>query len=104
MSYMRGRHYLWRDDSHLHVWVANGQDGWKESGWSESHLDADASGVGIPLAVIDDFVAMRLAELVDSGVVEQVVDRALSRYHGNGGCIALEKHAVEIKKACGLLF
>jgi hypothetical protein len=32
MSYMRGRHYLWVDGSHVHIWSAEGYDGWDESG------------------------------------------------------------------------
>ncbi len=99
MSYVRGRHYLWRDDEGLHVWVADGDDGWRDSGWGEAHGGGKAAGACVPLDIVDDFVVMRLAELVESGAVDEVVDRAVARYRGNGGCVALEAFAEPIKRA-----
>lgn len=101
MSYVRGERYLWRDDERLHVWVADGDDGWRDSGWGETHSGGSAEGVSVPLDIIDDFVVMRLAELLDSGTLDDVVNRAVARYHGNGGCVALEALAGPIKRAVG---
>jgi len=101
MSYMRGEHYVWSDDSRLHVWVADGSDGWEHSGWAESYKDSNASGVSIPVAVLDELVVMRLAEILDGEMVSQVIDRALSHHRGNGGCVALATHAARLKDALG---
>lgn len=33
MSYMRGDHYIWHDGENVHLWVADGKDGWDQSVW-----------------------------------------------------------------------
>lgn len=33
MSYMRGNNYIWHDGENLHLWVADGKDGWNQSVW-----------------------------------------------------------------------
>ncbi len=70
MSYMRGRYYLWRDDERLHIWAADGYDGWDESGWAfapDKNPEAEgsrASGVSILMEVIDEPVVVRIAEMI----------------------------------------
>lgn len=32
MAYLRGDQYVWSDEERLHIWVADGYDGWGESG------------------------------------------------------------------------
>jgi hypothetical protein len=99
MSYIRGEHYLWADDTRLHVWVADGEDGWRDSDWAESHGGSKAGGIYLPLDVVDDFVVMRLAQLLESETLRAVVDRAVDRHRGNGGCVGLERLAPRIKSA-----
>jgi hypothetical protein len=98
MSYMRGDRYLWCDGTHLHFWAADGSDGWAKSGWVEDRGE-EASGVALPLEVVDELVVMRLAELVEAGAFAAAVERALSRHGGNGGCVALEQYALALKEA-----
>jgi hypothetical protein len=98
MAYMRGDYYLWtdsgKDDGWLHIWVREGYDYWDISGWA-CHDGPDenptrgedfqnASGTRIPLRVIDDFVIMRLAQLINEGRVEEAIDRALPNARGSG--------------------
>ena len=92
MSYMRGDYYLWSDGKEvLHIWVADGYDGWDEAIWAadeggKRHEErAKASGVGIPEKVMDEFVVMRLAQMVEENLVEDAIDRAIENYGGNFG-------------------
>jgi hypothetical protein len=105
MSYMRGRHYLWDDGNRLHLWVADGYDGWEESVWAEHFAgvapadDSEGSrpsGVAIGQGAMDEYVVMRLAELVQEGLVVAAIDRALTKHRGNGGCQALDRTAASI--------
>src|SRR5689334_14266412 len=91
MAYMRGDYCLWDDESGLHIWAADGYDGWDESGWHRDaegnihsrHLrDGDnvASGVSIPQEIMDEYVMMRLAELLEAGHLEETLDRTLRRW------------------------
>jgi hypothetical protein len=109
MAYMRGRHYLWRDDR-LHVWVADGHDGhdgWDEPDWGEAHRTSGEghtgssrpSGVSLPQDVADEYVVMRLAELLRDGVVLDAIERALTNHAGNGGAVALVQYAEELRRA-----
>lgn len=112
MAYMRGEYYLWDDESGLHLWAARGYDYWDESGWHrdddgqiyEGHLsnrENTASGVSIPQEVIDEYVVMRLAQLVYEGNLVQAIDRAITPrgYNGNIGGMMLEKNADKLKAA-----
>ena len=108
MSYMHGRIYLWVDDSHVHIWSAEGYDGWDESSWvkefeapsgRQSVSFGRPSGVSVRQKVADEYVAMRLAELVAAGQIGAVMDRALSAHRGNRGCKALEQHGSAIRSA-----
>jgi hypothetical protein len=100
MSYLRGEYYLWSDDRRVHFWAMDGADHWADSGWGESatarHAEAGddeaepgPGGVALPHEVVDDFVLLRLAELIQDGQVATVVARALERAGGNFGASAL---------------
>ena len=95
MSYMRGRHYVWCDGERLHLWAANGYDGWDDSIWASGFSNSNgrgahrASGVAIPTDVIDELVVMRLAEMIAGGTVAATIERACAKHKGNGGCEVL---------------
>ena len=106
MSYMRGDYYLWSDGAEvLHIWVADGYDGWDEAMWATNEGGkryedrAKASGVGIPEKVMDEFVVMRLAQMVKEDLFEDAIDRAIENYGGNFGCAALSQAAEGLKAA-----
>ena len=94
MAYMRGDNYLWSDGNRLHVWVADGYDGWDEAGWHRvddgdeypvdpAHLEAGtntASGVSISQETVDEYVMMRLAELISKGLDEDAMTRAVAKW------------------------
>lgn len=112
MSYMRGRHYLWVDGTHVHIWSAEGYDGWDESTWAQGFLPpADRrsaafgrpSGVSVRQKVADEYVAMRLAELVATGELIAAMDRALANHAENSGCRALAEHAPSLRAALSQL-
>jgi hypothetical protein len=91
MAYMRGEYYLWNDGSDwLHIWSATGYDGWDEAAWAcdeegNRHPGMEeASGTSLPLRVMDDFVIMRLAQLIYEGQVEEAIDGALPNARGSG--------------------
>jgi hypothetical protein len=103
MAYLRGDVYIWLGgDDRVHVWVADGDDGWAESGWAlcddDRHAPGreDASGVGVPQAPMDEFVVMRFAQLLDEGVLSDAINRALENHTGNGGCVALTRRAEQL--------
>ena len=107
MAYMRGDHYLWRDDRSMHFWAVDGYDSWDESGWAEGRAPAvdgtgpgpTPGGVSLPQEVADEYVVMRVAELVGEGLLPAAVARALARHAGNFGCAALRKLATPIVAA-----
>ena len=105
MSYMRGDNYIWSDGERLHIWVADGYDGWDEAIWAidereKRHEDrANASGVSIPEEVMDEFVVMRLAQMIKEGLVDDAIDRAVARGAGNFGCEALVKNKEKLREA-----
>jgi hypothetical protein len=102
MSYMRGDTYIWHDGENVHLWSADGKDGWDQSVWDtgitgkgpsdeeESDPDVKASGVMIPESVLDELVVMRLAEMIQERKAGEAVKRAISKWSGNGGCLALK--------------
>ena len=107
MAYIRGDHYIWSDGERLHVWMFDGADGWEESGWA-TDLDgrrganrATASGTSIPQSVMDEYVMMRVVELVDEGLIGGTIQRALR--HGNFGGQSLAKRAESIVNALARL-
>ena len=118
MAYLRGDYYLWTDsEDRLHIWAANGQDGWDDTIWHrnedgevyERHLKdgADqASGTSIPHEVMDEYVVMRLAQILSEGTVAETIDRTLGpdgRGGGNIGGQRLKKNAEKIKAALSSL-
>jgi hypothetical protein len=109
MAYMRGDHYLWQDGAQLHLWAAAGYDGWDESVWAEGRLGRSTqaaggvleapSGVGISQSVVDEYVAMRLAELIRERRLSEAIERALANQSDNAGCEALVVLAPMIDRA-----
>lgn len=108
MAYMRGHYYVWSDsEDWLHVWVTNGYDGWDESIWACDENDKrhegmeNASGVRLPQKVMDEYVAMRIAELIIDGKVADTIDRVFSPegQGGNFGSMVLEKNKEKLKAA-----
>lgn len=103
MAYLRGNYYLWADgDNRLHVWACDGADGWMDSGWASDGSNRlptrqNASGLSIPEEVMDEYVIMRFAELIESRTAADTIDRALR--HGNFGGEALKQRAQSIKRA-----
>lgn len=104
MAYLRGDYYIWGDgEDRLHVWACDGADNWMDSGWARAvgpellPTHQHASGVSIPVDVMDEYVMMRFAQLIDSATAKAVIDRALR--HGNFGGEALKKWADSIKRA-----
>ena len=109
MSYIRGDYYIWHDGENLHIWVADGKDGWDRSVWytgitgkepsdeDKGNSDVKASGVMIPELVLDEFVVMRLAEMLQEKKAREAVKRAFSKWSGNGGCLALNKYAEQLE-------
>ena len=114
MAYMRGDYYLWTDESGLHLWAADGYDAWDIAGWhliddeddhplvSPAHIqdgENTASGVSIHQEIMDEYVMMRLAEMIDEGLVTQAIERAVdpNLRGGNLGGRMLEKNAEMLK-------
>lgn len=112
MSYIVGRHYVWVDAAHVHIWSAEGYDGWDESSWAQgfeapterrSAAFGRPSGVSVRQTLADEYVAMRLAELVATGEFSAAMDRALANHGENSGCQALVEHASSLRAALGQL-
>jgi hypothetical protein len=108
MSYILGRQYVWVDATHLHVWSAEGYDGWDESSWAqdfETPNDRRSAAFGLPggvslrQKVADEYVVMRMAELVATGEIGAVMDRALANHGANRGCQGLVQHASSLRAA-----
>ncbi len=112
MSYMLGRQYVWVDATHIHIWSAEGYDGWDESSWAqgfEGPTDRRSAAFGLPSGVsvrqkvADEYVVMRMAELVATGEFSAAMDRALANHGGNSGCQALVEHAPSLRAALSQL-
>lgn len=102
MSYLRGDTYIWSSGDRVHIWVADGYDGWDDSGWGQNYDTSEqirASGVGINEITMDEFVMMRLAQMVERNLVDSAIDRAIEHGKGNGGCESLVKNAEGLKSA-----
>lgn len=102
MAYTRGDYYLWSDDSRVHIWVRDGYDGWDDSVWNEGSGggkgEVQPSGVAVPLQVADEFVVMRVAQLIESRQLTDVVTRTVEKWEGNGGCCALTQLGARLKQ------
>ena len=115
MAYMRGDYYLWSDESSLHLWAYDGYDWWDEAGWHRMddgkdypvdpmHLkdgENNASGVSIHQDIMDEYVMMRLAQMVHEGTVNAAIDRATAPEGrgGNVGGMMLAANADTLKQA-----
>lgn len=102
MSYLRGDTYIWSSGDRLHIWVADGYDAWDESGWAEGRdigKPISASGVGISEENMDEFVMMRLAQMVEGKLVDSAINRAVEHGTRNGGCDSLARNAEALKTA-----
>lgn len=51
--------------------------------------------------VADEYVVMRMAELVATGELGAVMERALANHGANSGCQALVQHAPSLRAALG---
>ena len=117
MAYMRGDYYLWTDESGLHLWAHDGYDNWDETSWHRmddgkdypiepTHLkdgENNASGVSIHQEVMDEYVMMRLAQMVYEGTVDAAINRATDP-EGRGGNVGgrmLAANTDTLKKALG---
>jgi hypothetical protein len=112
VSYILGRQYVWVDATHVHIWSAEGYDGWDESTWTQgfeapsdrrSAAFGRPSGVSVRQKVADEYVVMRMAELVATGEFSAAMDRALANHGANKGCQALVEHAPSLRAALGQL-
>jgi hypothetical protein len=112
LSYMLGRQYVWVDATHVHIWSAEGYDGWDESSWAQkfeppserrSAAFGRPSGVSVRQNLADEYVAMRMAELVATGELSEAIDRALASHRENSGCQALVTHAAPLRAALSQL-
>ena len=111
MSYMRGAHYFWSDGERIHLWSSEGYDGWDHSGWAEGYgvephdpnrAVPSPGGVCLPEVVADEYVLMRLAELIHEGAAVAALDRAVASHggpDGNGGAWALSELASALRIA-----
>ncbi len=109
MAYMRGQNYVWRGCDGVHFWSAEGYDGWDESGWAQAHAERSeasdgeilrkASGVGVPQAVADAYVMLRLAQLLDEGRAADILDAALVHGGDNVGAMALHVWSSRLRTA-----
>ena len=44
MAYIRGPHYLWRDDNRVHLRAEDGYAGWHDTDWAEGWYHSGAPG------------------------------------------------------------
>ncbi len=55
------------------------------------------TGVGIPERKTDEYVVMRLSEMIKEGLVEETIDPTLDTCSGNFGCEASAQSAESLK-------
>jgi hypothetical protein len=97
MSYTRGENYIGSSGDRTHLWIGDGEDNWAECGWNEGRPHPRPAGVAVPQDVMDEYVVMRFAQLLRERRVGPIVDRALARHAGNGGCHALVELADRLR-------
>ncbi len=101
MAYFRGENYIWSDGDDLHLWVREGLDQWNNVGWcfdENEQTYPNASGVAVPENFINQFVMMRLAEILVHSTPEQVeklIDEACAV--GNFGSDCLKRNIQTLK-------
>ncbi|MSQ48137.1 MAG: hypothetical protein EXR78_07080 [Deltaproteobacteria bacterium] len=93
MSYMRGDIYIWADSVNVHFWSRDGYDSWDDAVWNSPDRAPGAYGVALPQVVADEYVVMRMAEMLNEGCVVTAIEQALRKFSGNGGCLALAEHS-----------
>jgi hypothetical protein len=112
MPYMLGRQYVWVDATHIHFWSAEGYDGWDESSWAqgfEGPSDRRSAAFGLPSGVsvrqkvADEYVVMRMAELLATGELSAAMDRAVANHGENSGCQALVEYGASLRAALSQL-
>ncbi len=81
MAYVRGDYYIWGNEDGVHFWGVTGEDGWRGSIWHVSAMErhkgegVEPGGTWIPAPVVDQFVVMRLAELVEQGRFSEIAQQ-----------------------------
>lgn len=98
MAYLRGDYYFWCDDGdYLHLWATDGEDE-HLSGWENTEKPG---GVKIPEKVMDEYVLMRVAELIYDGKIEETLERIFGPdgQGDNFGAMVLKKNAQKLKQA-----
>lgn len=105
MAYMRGDYYIWSDaEDRIHLWIKDGYDHWDACYEAEDGARLagyeNASGVSLPEEVMDEFVVMRLAELIANGTVGAAIDRAIdpNGRGGNFGGMILQENGETLKR------
>ena len=99
MSYLRGKYYIWESSEGIHLWAADGEDHWKDSVWATGvkhwklKRGQTPSGVRLPVSVLDEFVVMRFAELIDEKKLVPTIRRVTKGKPGNVGEWSLRFHA-----------
>ena len=102
MSYLRGKYYIWSGTDDVHLWAADGEDSWKDSVWATGvkkwklKRGQKPSGVCLPESVLDEFVVMRFAELIDEKKLISTIRRVTKGKPGNVGEWSLRFHAKEL--------
>ena len=81
MAYMRDdNYYLWNDG---------------EMFYFQDRLST--ASIAMSIKRMDAFVMMRLAQMINEGLVSDAIDRAVGEYDGNIGCTALAQNAETLK-------
>ncbi len=108
MAYHRGDTYIWsgeawRGEDGVHFWDKEGNDGWAEAGWGHDENGErlpgyeNASGVSITGSVVNEFVAMRFAQMLADGSALAAMERAARV--GNVGGATLAKNLAVLTEA-----
>jgi len=103
---MRGANYIFRgEDDRVHLWIDDGLTPWEESIWAEGKVidPRPAAGVAIKQEIMDEYVVMRFAELVEQGLAAGAIDRAGAKDDGNFGCRGLQRCAPALRSMLGAM-
>ncbi|HEX6813151.1 MAG TPA: hypothetical protein VF384_16125 [Planctomycetota bacterium] len=100
MAYFRGDHLVIDDGEFLSWWTRGSCDAHRD--WGESFGAEGSAGVAIPVAIMDRFVLMRIAEMLVEGTATTTLDamaRELFSGPGNCGEYCLRQNQDMIRKA-----